>query len=249
MRRQLQARLAVPPAPGAFSDREIDGLPDAARRYFQASIATGTPLAQSARFRMRGWIKVGGRWLRFSARQVEAPHHGFLWTARAGGVIIGSDRYVEGRGGMDWRILGLFRVAHAEGPDVSRSAAGRAGAEGIWVPTALLPRFGVIWTASDQHHVAAGYRLDDTQIDLRMTLDEDSRLSSLVFDRWGDPDNVGTWGYHPFGFEVTRYASFGGVSVPAAGRAGWFYGTDRWREGEFFRSEITSYRPVLAPNQ
>jgi hypothetical protein len=193
---------------------------------------------------MRGWIKVGGRWLRFSARQVEAPHHGFLWTARAGGVIIGSDRYVEGRGGMDWRILGLFRVAHAEGPDVSRSAAGRAGAEGIWVPTALLPRFGVTWSAPDLRHVTASYRLDDTQIDLRMTIGEDGRLRSVAFERWGDPDNSGTWGSHPFGFAVTRYATFGGLSIPSAGRAGWFYGTDGWGEGEFFRSEIIEYHLI-----
>lgn len=240
--RRLKARLAVPPAPGAFSDRELEGLPDPARRYLQASIAPGSPLAQSARFRMRGSIKVGGRWLRFTAKQMEAPLHGFLWAARAGGVIVGSDRYADGRGGMDWRILGLFRVAHAQGPEVSRSAAGRAAAEGIWVPTALLPRFGVSWSAADPHQVTASYRLDDTDIDLQMTVGEDGRLRAVAFDRWGDPDGTGTWGYHPFGFEVTDYATFGGVSIPSRGHAGWFYGTERWTDGEFFRCEIVRYR-------
>ena len=41
--------------------------------------------------------------------------------------------------------------------------------------------------------------------------------------------------------------SFAGVSIPSAGRAGWFYGTDRWKEGEFFRSEIISYSLVAEP--
>jgi hypothetical protein len=214
--RVLESRLAVPPAPGTFSDREIEDLPDPAVRYMKASVAARTPLAQAARLRMRGSIKVGGRWLSFRARQIEAPHHGFLWAARVAGVIAGSDRYSDGRGGVDWRILGLFRVVHAEGPDVSRSAADRAGAEGIWVPTALLPR-----------------RL--------------GRLRSVVFDRWGDPDNAGAWAYHPFGFEVSGYATFDGVSVPSAGRAGWFYGTDRWHDGEFFRSEIVQYELVAEP--
>jgi hypothetical protein len=244
MKRRLQARLAVPPAPGGFSDREIDGLPDPARKYLRASIAIGMPLAQSARFRMHGSIKLGGRWLRFSASQVEAPHHGFLWTARAGGLIFGSDQYVEGGGVMDWRVLGLFRVAHEEGREVSRSAAGRAGAEGIWVPTALLPRFGVTWSASDPHHVAATYRVDDTEVDLRLTIGKDGRLRSVASERWGDPDSSGTWGPHPFGFEVTGYSTFDGISIPSAGRAGWFYGTSRWGEGEFFRSEITAYSLV-----
>jgi hypothetical protein len=76
------------------------------------------------------------------------PHHGFVWAARAAGVIAGSDRYLDGQGSldgqgrMDWKLLGLVTVAHADGQDVSRSAAGRAGAEAVWLPTALLPRFG-----------------------------------------------------------------------------------------------------------
>jgi hypothetical protein len=70
------------------------------------------------------------------------------------------------------------------------------------------------------------------------------RVHSVVFGRWGDPDDSGVWGVHPFGFEVTGYATLEGVTIPSAGRAGWFYGTDRWEEGEFFRSEITDYHLV-----
>ena len=42
----------------------------------------------------------------------------------------------------------------------------------------------------------------------------------------GRPDNTGTWGHHP-GFEVTGYSTFDGVTIPGAGRAGCFYGTNR----------------------
>ena len=61
-----------------------------------------------------------------------------------------------------------------------------------------------------------------------------------MFRRWGDPDHTGTFGLYPCGGDVTSYAAFGGVSVPRTGRAGWFYGTDRWPEGEFFRYQIIS---------
>jgi hypothetical protein len=60
----------------------------------------------------------------------------------------------------------------------------------------------------------------------------------------GDPDSTGTWGLYPFGFEPTGYSTFDGVRVPSAGRAGWFYRTDRWNEGEFFRSEMIDYQLV-----
>jgi hypothetical protein len=241
--RELRTRLADLPAPDSFSEHELESLPDPVRRYFEAAIAPGTPLATSARFRMVGSIKLGERWVPFRARQIEAPHHGFVWFARAG-VIVGSDRYADGHGVMNWRVLGLISVMRADGPDVSRSAAGRVGAEAVWVPTALLPRFGATWTATDPHHVKARYRLDETDIELHFTLGDDARVRCVVFDRWGDPDSTGSWGYHPFGFEVTGHASFDGVTIPSSGRAGWFYGTDRWNEGEFFRAEITDYHLV-----
>jgi len=38
---------------------------------------------------------------------------------------------------------------------------------------------------------------------------------------------------------VTGSATFDGVTIPQAGRVGWFWGTDRWTKYEFFRYEIT----------
>jgi hypothetical protein len=129
-----------------FSEAEVDGLPEAVRRHLQSAIAPGTPLATSARLRMRGQLKLGG-WLPFRAEQVLAPHHGFHWAARVAGVIGGFDHYLDGYGELRWTLLGLVPVVHAQGPDVARSAVGRAAGEAMWLPTALLPRFGVAWTA------------------------------------------------------------------------------------------------------
>jgi hypothetical protein len=243
---ELEARLLAPPEPGRFSDAELAGLPEPARRHLAQAIAPGTPLASSAQLRMRGRIKVG-RWLPFRARQVLNPHRGFVWAARAAGVIAGSDRHLDGDGGMDWKLAGLVIVAHAQGPDVSRSAAGRAGAEAIWLPTALLPSFGVRWSAAADDQVTAHIQVGDTPVELRLRLDAAGRIASLVFDRWGDPDNSGAFAWHRFGGEVTGYRSFQGLTIPSEGRLGWFYGQDRWPAGEFFRYQITDLQPVTGP--
>jgi hypothetical protein len=227
------------PSDQLFRAAELDGLPEPVRRYLKTGIAAGTPLATGVRLRMRGRIKVG-RWLPFRARQVLNPHEGFIWAARAAGVIAGSDRYVDGAGAMNWKLAGLVNVAHADGPDVSRSAAGRAGVEGICVPTALLPRFGVTWSVHDEAHVTARHHLGSTPIDINLHLDPEGRIRSVAFDRWGDPDQTGSWDWHPFGGEITGYRTFAGLTVPSAGRLGWHYGTDRWAAGEFFRYQITS---------
>ena len=242
--KEFEALLADPAAPGIFSGAELAGLPDPVRRFFGVSIASGSPLARSARFVMRGSIKLGSRWVPFRGHEVISPHRGLVWAVRTGGVISGSDRYLTGQGSMDWKLFGLVRVVHADGPEVSRSTAGRVGAEAVWVPSALLPRFGVAWTAFDDRHIAFSYRLDGIDLDVRCMLDDDGRVRTIVLERWGDPDSTGKSGRYPFGFEATGYATFDGVTIPSAGRAGWFIGTDRWRDGEFFRYEIADYELI-----
>ena len=101
---QLEARLAHPPGAGSFDEGELQGLPDPVCRYFRTSIAAGTPLARSAHFGMRGSVKFGRWWIPFRARQVYAPQHGLVWTARAGGVVSGFDRYAAGQGAMQWTL-------------------------------------------------------------------------------------------------------------------------------------------------
>ncbi len=113
---RLEHRLLRPAAPGVFDDEELEGLPEPVARYLDAAIARGAPLARSAALDMRGHLKLDGRWLRLRAHEVLAPHDGLVWRARVAGIVTGSDRSSQGHGVMDWKLLGLLRVMHAEGP-------------------------------------------------------------------------------------------------------------------------------------
>lgn len=245
--RSPKAGLRLEPATSAvFTESELDGLPAPVQRYLRAAIAPGTPLAVAARIRMRGRIKLG-RWVPFHGRELLAPMDGFRWNARAAGILSGFDSFAEGRGEMRWKLLGLVPVLRAGGPNVTRSAAGRAAAEAIWLPTALLPRFGVRWEALDDRHLVASYRIGAVEIEAHQWIDADGRLLSMVFDRWGDPWRTGTWGWYPFGGEVTAHRTFDGLTIPSSGRFGWCYGTDEWSAGEFFRYEITALQRIASP--
>jgi hypothetical protein len=234
----IEDRL-VEPAVGRHAEAELDGLPGPVQHHLGNAIASGTPLARTARIRMRGHVRIGRWWVPFRGREVLSPHRGFLWIARAARLITGSDRYIDGHGMLDWKLAGLLTVMHQEGPDTSRSAAERAAAEAMWVPTALLPRFDVEWEAADDTHISARYHIDDKPIHVHYQLTEGGHIRSVLFDRWGDPDNTGRWNPSPFGGEFTSHRTFDGVTIPDAGRLGWHYATDRWVDGEFFRYQIT----------
>lgn len=229
--------LSTPSSP-AFDPAELDGLPEPAARYLNAAITPGTVVSHAATLNMRGHIKIG-RWLPFRAQEVLAPRRGFVWRARAAAVISGYDAYIHGRGSMRWKLLGLATVMRADGTDVSTSAAGRCGGEALWLPTALLPRSGVRWSAVADDHIVANVQVDTTGLELHLHIDDCGRPTSVAFERWGDPDQTGTFGWHTFGGDITDHQTFNGVTVPSAGAWGWHHGTDRWEVGEFFRCRIT----------
>jgi hypothetical protein len=243
----VEAELARRPPdraePEPFTEAELDGLPEVARRLLRSAIAPGTPMVTAARLRMRGSIKVG-RWIPFAGTEVLDPHRGFVWAVRAAGLITGADHYYEGEGALAFSLLGLVPVVSETGPDTARSAAGRAGAEGCWVPTAMLPRFGVRWEEAGPAEAVSHHRLDDVDLDVHWIVDDGGRLRASWFERWGDPDGTGTHGWHRFGIEVDGHATLSGMTIPSRGRAGWHHGTDRWAEGQFFRYEITALEPL-----
>ncbi|MGB6059245.1 MAG: DUF6544 family protein [Microthrixaceae bacterium] len=237
---ELEEKARSLPAADAFSANTVESLPGPAGRYLRAAIQEGTPLAAGARLSMRGSIKIG-RWLPFRARQILVPSLGTVWEARVAGVISGSDRYVSGQGGMDWSLLGLAKLVHEEGADVSRSSAERAAGESIWVPTALARPGAASWSSTDDERVNVTVHTDGNDVVLEHDLEPNGQLRASRFERWGDPDKSGIWQANPFGVEVNGYGTFGGVTIPTRGRAGWYLGTPRWPDGAFFRYEITNY--------
>src|SRR5688572_20861820 len=105
----------------------------------------------------------------------------------------------------------------AEGDDVAKSAAGRCGGEALWLPTTLLPRFDVRWSAESTDHIVARFTLDTTPLELHLRINDRGLPTEISFDRWGDPDRTGTFGWHPFGGAISEHQTFDGVTVPSAG--------------------------------
>jgi hypothetical protein len=55
----------------------------------------------------------------------------------------------------------------------------------------------------------------------------------------GNPGGL-PYGCYPFGVAVQAERTFAGVTIPSTFTAGWWWGTDRQQEGEFFRAQITA---------
>lgn len=228
------------PSSGArFLPGRVAGLPEASRRYLQHAIAAGTPLATAVRLRMHGEIKLR-RWLPFTAEQVISWTRGMIWraTVRLHGMPIGGfDRLVDGEGAMRWRLLGIVPLVTASGPDISRSAAGRVGAEAVWLPSAFCGE-GVWWTSRDPTHAKARFTLQGHALALNSVTDAAGRVTTVQLQRWGNPEG-GAFRACDFGGVAEDEQTFGGYTIPTRLRVGWYVGSPQFEStGEFFRVTV-----------
>jgi hypothetical protein len=215
----LAVRVLRPAAPGRFDPAELDGLPEPVRRHLAMAVAPGTPLATSARLAMRDSIKVG-RWLPFRAHQVLDPHHGFVWAARAAGLITGTDRSWTAPGSWTGSWPAWSPSPTARVPTCPAAPPGGPGPRRSGCRRRCCPGPGCAGSAPARDQVTAAFAVGETPVELQLRLDEVGRVVALAFDRWGDPGGGSGFGWHRFGGEVTGYASFGGLTIPSAGRLG-----------------------------
>jgi hypothetical protein len=239
--RELWERLGRPATErGEFDPTMADGLPEPARRWLTHVIRPGTALAGAVVVDMHGQIRIR-RWLPFRAVQLQAPPDGYVWAARAalGPLhISGFDRYAEGSGQMNWRLAGRVPVLSAAGPNNDRSAAGRVALDAVFVPTAFLSE-QVTWRPGpDPDSAVAQWTVGEQVLPVELRVGPDGALRSVSMPRWGNPSGRPR-AHYPCGGMLDDERDFGGITLPTRLRAGYFFGTDEWAEGEFFRATIT----------
>jgi hypothetical protein len=231
------------PVPDTFTEVEFAGLPEPVCRYLANALAPGVSLHGSVRIDVRGHLR-RHLWVPFRARYELTDRLDFFGLGSAGELVAGGERYAAGVATRQARLAGILPMREDTGRDLSRSAAGRAALAAVMLPTALLPRFGVTWTTGDDGQIQAAFRVHNVPVTLRLRIDGDGRPLAAIVNRWGDPDGTGVWGSFPFGAVFTEETSSDGLTVPSAGRAGWFADTDRWDDGQVLRFRVTAVHRI-----
>jgi hypothetical protein len=140
---------------------------------------------------------------------------------------------------MHWRLGGRVPVMTAAGPDCDRSAAGRVVLDAIFVPTAWLSP-AVTWLqGGDENTARAEWTVGGQTFRPQLTVGPDGRLVAVTMPRWAKPKGM-AWGEYPCGGSLEGERVFNGIAIPTHMRVGYFFGTDRWATGEFFRATVTN---------
>ncbi|MGQ4879321.1 DUF6544 family protein [Billgrantia sp. LNSP4103-1] len=234
-----------------FDPAMVEGLPDAARRYFLFTIATGTPLKRVSEIRMSGEIGLGTKeapgYRPMRARQLLAPPYGFIWhLERAGSGLMqmsGSDGMANGHSWTRFWLNGTLPVARAGGDDNHlRASFGRVAAEAaFWAPAALLPQHGVRWEETGEPDKARAVITHGTlEQGIEIAVAEDGQPRWVQFQRWSNANPEKEWRLQPFGGYLDDFRNFEGVTLHTKVEAGNHFGTEAYFP--FFRVRVEEVR-------
>ena len=229
-------------AVATFDPDTIGMLPAPVIRWLRHTIAPGTPLYTGVQVSMHGEIRIK-KWLPFTAQQIVSPT-GYIWAAEAGKFPMnfrGYDRYSDDTGHMSWKLYGHIPLVNATGCDIDRSAAGRLASEVIGLTPAGALSPNVTWAAIDDHHALATIIIDQQAHEVTINVDDDGTLRSVSLPRWAKPDKE-PFQLHTFGVFCDGEFSTGGYTLPRHFSAGWWPGTPKWEQGEFFRATLDDAR-------
>jgi hypothetical protein len=221
-----------------FQRSLVSELDEPVQRFLRHVIRDGAALSRGMRVTMTGRIKVG-TWLPFSADQT-ADGRSFAWRARVGWGPITPlrvlDRYADGAGTTEGRLLGRFTLFRADDLDTTRSSAARAALESfVFAPHSLLPQRGVAWRAETEDLIVACFDLSPEHPEVRARIDEHGAIRTVSALRWGNAGGQ-TFDYLPFGGDVNAERRFGDVLIPSSLSVGWWFGTPRYEP--FFKAQI-----------
>jgi hypothetical protein len=224
-------------ASAAPSDASIS-TPEPVKRLMNHAASPGAPPVSKVLLKMQGQIRVGS-WLPFQAIQL-ITQDAYVWVARAGWrwmPITGFDRYNDQEGEMRWLFANRVPVMRAGGPDIARSAAGRLAIDATVFLPSIVPKLN--WKTGTAHNVAvASWSIAGEELPVAMAIDAKGSLRQATMERWARPSGK-PWGYNPFGGSLDDDRNFGSFTIPTKMRVGYWFGTDRWPEGEFLRAQIT----------
>ncbi len=226
---RLEAEGTAIASPPPFRFADLDSLPAPVAAYFRAAIREGRTAIRGAHITQQGTFllspKTGG-WQPFTATQdIATLPAGFLWDARIrmgpGLAVRVRDGFVGGEGAMRASLLGLVTVARVEGtPDMARGELLRYLAEGVWVPTALLPSAAIRWTAIDDSSARATLRSGDTEVSLDFFFGADhlvTRIYTALRPYTQNGESIPT----PWQGRFAEYVERGGVKIPLYGEVEW----------------------------
>ena len=224
-----------------LTEADIAHLPDSVQRWLRHSNVIGLERPVTVRLKQEGEIRLGPDrdWMPFSAEQyytTDPPS--FVWHVDAKLMPLvsfaGRDKYVDGRGNMEIRVLSLIPVVNETGEHMDQGTLVRYLNEIMWFPAAAVSPY-IDWEEVDANSAKATMSYGGTTVEATYYFDSDGRMTNMMALRYQDAGS-GEFKWLPWWTPISEYGEFNGVRIPVAGEGVW---EEDWGDFTYVRLRIT----------
>lgn len=238
---EIETFLPVKTTPGIVTNEQIATLPAVVQNWLKRSQVLGKERTRFVHLKQNGEMKTkpDGKWLPFEAEQyfsIENP--GFIWTADIKAApmihIVGRDKYEGGKGNMLIKLLSLFPIANAAGPEIDQGTLLRYLAETAWFPSAALEDY-IQWDAVDNTTAKATMQYGGITASGIFRFTEEGDLLSFEAKRFYDRKEGAT--LEDWWIENKAWKEMQGLSIPTQSEVTWKLKTGNFN---WLKLEITA---------
>lgn len=156
------------------------------------------------------WVKIKGE------QSFNTAYPEFIWEGKTK-LLKATDRYVNGKGRLKVKLLGLIPIVNAAGPELDQAELLRWLGESVWFPTNLLPGQGLNWDPVDMDHARLSYHFGGFDLSYLVTFNKAGEISRIETLRWKEKGELEKW----VG-KTSDYKDFNGFKIPTRIEASWF---------------------------
>ena len=204
---------------------DLARLPPCVQKWLENSGVIGKARISTVRLKQQGMMrtKPARAWMPFTAVQyftVAPPAFNWQVNVQAAPLLslAGRDQYANGRGHMLIKLLALFPVADAKGPETDQGSMVRYLAETIWFPTAALSDY-LTWEALDAASARVTMSYGGVTAAGVFRFNAQGDVISFEAQRYGEFD--GTYSLETWFITMTGWKTLQGIRIPYASEVAW----------------------------
>ncbi|WP_318502341.1 DUF6544 family protein [Bacillus sp. T3] len=235
-----------------LQEEDLTGLPDPVQRWLESTNIIGKKKIISVRLKQTGRMRttIDGRWMEASAEQyfrIDEPE--FVWKAKVKMAplfsLAGLDRYSNGKGKMSIKLLSLFPVVDAEGPEIDQGTLLRYLGEMPWFPSAALSPY-IKWDSIDVNNAKATMSYKGVSASGVFTFNANGDLVQFFAKRYREVK--GKYELMDWGGVTKEVKEVNGIRIPTKSDIIWKEETGdfKWFECEIAAIEYNKPEDVLA---
>jgi len=208
-----------------ITPEDLEGLPFPVQKWLDNSQVIGKERIAAVRLQQKGLLKTAPdkAWMPFYAEQYfSTDKPGFVWKAKIKAApffhIAGRDKYKDGKGNMQIKVLSLFTAADSSGKEIDQGTMVRYLAEMMWFPSAALNDY-IRWEGIDERSARAVMSYGDVSASIEFFFDENGDINRFSAQRYGEFD--GQYSLETWSGSVGAFKIMDGVRVPSQGNVTW----------------------------